>query len=663
LPSPTRSTAPQATPRFSVEDAEAALHSRFSIEEADAALAPQETRPAIPELEGVPDDRTAGEIAGDLIQRGIVKPADALVAGYRMGASGLYGTMANAVMLLNRANDYLVSKTGIGTPSADTNFAVVENWLREASRNVAPQPQDLPQDVMGKVYAGIGRAPADIAGYVAGSRVLGPVAGMAGVDALREADKGPEAAALAGAKGALLGGTLKATEPLTRPARAATMAGVGGTQAAVEGGDLGDIVAGAAVMGGLGAVSPGGPVRARDLPVVRRFSIEEAEARLAEPPERIEPTLEPKVAEARSPITERRDQARAAVAEVLETKVSKPVSLEDANNALPEVSEMAPPGANYTGFRPQTYDPAVQPTGKPIRREQVLGPLFETLGLPLYEGRVQGKTRLGFFRRPVEEVRIKNANDLETAIHEAAHLLDSRVPEIKAQYRGQGAPHRDDVLRGLDGDDVLYGRGGDDTLNGGSDNDTLYGEDGADRLSGFTGDDTLYGGAGDDSLSGGDGNDVLDGGAGADVLEGGQGDDTLYGGAGDDVLRGGGGGDTLYGGQGGDTLFGGDGNDVFVFQHGSGADVVRDFEAGDKLDLSAFGFTEFREILLLSSTVSGHLKIDLGNGDSVEVFGRTPASLSQDDVIANWYVPAPVAVYSGFQGDGGVGGDGGSGGF
>jgi Ca2+-binding RTX toxin-like protein len=70
--------------------------------------------------------------------------------------------------------------------------------------------------------------------------------------------------------------------------------------------------------------------------------------------------------------------------------------------------------------------------------------------------------------------------------------------------------------------------------------------------------------------------------------------DTLTGNAGANMLWGMGGGDVLTGGGGGDVLKGGAGNDRFVYAalsdsaaSGLGKDTIRDFAAGDKIDLSA----------------------------------------------------------------------------
>ena len=196
------------------------------------------------------------------------------------------------------------------------------------------------------------------------------------------------------------------------------------------------------------------------------------------------------------------------------------------------------------------------------------------------------------------------------------------------------------------GDNRIEGRRGNDWIFGGTDEDTLLGGEGHDNLFGGPGDDVLYGGvgadqlfgdAGDDLLFGGDGPDCIDGGAGTDtvtyagrtagvavrlgeatagedtieaveVVIGSDGDDTLGGDEaanllagmrGDDEIAGGGGDDTLWGGRGDDTLHGGPGLnrltggrvfDRFVFDEESGDAVITDF-AGDRIDLTAFGFT------------------------------------------------------------------------
>ncbi|MCK9382129.1 MAG: hypothetical protein M0P95_13845 [Sulfuritalea sp.] len=102
------------------------------------------------------------------------------------------------------------------------------------------------------------------------------------------------------------------------------------------------------------------------------------------------------------------------------------------------------PGANYAPFADQMRAPeakakTVADLPDPLRREQIVGDLAKALDTTIYEGRVKGKRRLGFFRPGVNEVRIKNAADIEVAAHEVAHLIDHRVPEISSAWRSDKA--------------------------------------------------------------------------------------------------------------------------------------------------------------------------------------------------------------------------------
>ncbi len=101
------------------------------------------------------------------------------------------------------------------------------------------------------------------------------------------------------------------------------------------------------------------------------------------------------------------------------------------------------PGANYAPL----IDDAATPAGAksvvdlpdPIRRENIIKDFSLALDSTVYEGRVKGKNRLGFFRPGVEEVRTKRFNDLEVAGHELAHLIDHRVPELSEVIKADKA--------------------------------------------------------------------------------------------------------------------------------------------------------------------------------------------------------------------------------
>lgn len=92
-------------------------------------------------------------------------------------------------------------------------------------------------------------------------------------------------------------------------------------------------------------------------------------------------------------------------------------------------------------------------------------------------------------------------------------------------------------------------------------------------------DDLVVLGAGNDKISGGRGHDLIDAGAGNDTVDGGPGNDLIVAGPGNDDLSGG-----------GDP-------DVFVFRPGGGEDVVQDFDADDRIDVSAFHYNQHAAVL------------------------------------------------------------------
>jgi hypothetical protein len=74
------------------------------------------------------------------------------------------------------------------------------------------------------------------------------------------------------------------------------------------------------------------------------------------------------------------------------------------------------------------------------------------------------------------------------------------------------------------------------------------------------------------------------------------------------LIRGNGGNDTISGGAGNDIMHGGSGNDVFIFHNTQevGWDMIRDFQAGDKIDLSGID---------ANTSVSGNQSFDLVGSD------------------------------------------------
>jgi len=111
-------------------------------------------------------------------------------------------------------------------------------------------------------------------------------------------------------------------------------------------------------------------------------------------------------------------------------------------------------------------------------------------------------------------------------------------------------------------------------FNGTSIADLIKGTALADTINGLGGDDSLYGLGGNDTINGGAGNDYLSGGDGNDILIGGSGVNDLYGGA---------------------------GYDTFVMSarsttSGFSDDLVYDMTDGDKVDVSAWGISDFSQI-------------------------------------------------------------------
>lgn len=100
-----------------------------------------------------------------------------------------------------------------------------------------------------------------------------------------------------------------------------------------------------------------------------------------------------------------------------------------------------------------------------------------------------------------------------------------------------------------------------------------------------------------ENAKGGSGKDVVYGNAADNVLEGNAGNDILEGRGGRDTLIGGDGNDRLTGGDGVDLLSGGAGDDIFVAEINAdkvagkdgpiSLDLILDFKAGDKIDLTA----------------------------------------------------------------------------
>jgi hypothetical protein len=70
------------------------------------------------------------------------------------------------------------------------------------------------------------------------------------------------------------------------------------------------------------------------------------------------------------------------------------------------------------------------------------------------------------------------------------------------------------------------------------------------------------------------------------------------------------------------------GADVFRISLGTGLDIVSDFATGDKLDLTAYGFTAVASFA--QTVIGGDLRITLSGGNVVVLIGRTTLLVDGD---------------------------------
>ncbi|WP_347338735.1 calcium-binding protein [Bradyrhizobium nanningense] len=150
----------------------------------------------------------------------------------------------------------------------------------------------------------------------------------------------------------------------------------------------------------------------------------------------------------------------------------------------------------------------------------------------------------------------------------------------------------------------------------------------------------MFGDASNMSGSAHGGNDILVGSARGDWL---YGDAHIYAPAVDGSITGGR--DLLNGGGGNDQLWGGPNNDLFVFEAGSGQDLINDFDQGNKaggstapeydvIDVHAYGFADWAALKsLISDDSVGNAVIQLTANDTITLEGIHAADLTARDFI------------------------------
>jgi len=92
--------------------------------------------------------------------------------------------------------------------------------------------------------------------------------------------------------------------------------------------------------------------------------------------------------------------------------------------------------------------------------------------------------------------------------------------------------------------------------------------------------------------------------------------------------------DSILGNAGNDILFGQGGADTFVFERGTGRDVIADFTPGtDKVQLTGLGFGGFAQVLTATTQNGVSCVVDFGLTEFVILQNVNKASLSAADFI------------------------------
>jgi Ca2+-binding RTX toxin-like protein len=137
----------------------------------------------------------------------------------------------------------------------------------------------------------------------------------------------------------------------------------------------------------------------------------------------------------------------------------------------------------------------------------------------------------------------------------------------------------------------------------------------------------------------------------AQTLVGTDGANTIWGLGGNDILR---------GGKGTDTLSGGTGTDTYVGERNGGTDTIRWFEAGEKIDVSLFGWKSMAEMQAAGVTMTSgvdaanlyqpFVMVNFGNGDGFKVYGVSSLATSNFVFASGGTTPAPGADVIGTAG-------------
>lgn len=112
----------------------------------------------------------------------------------------------------------------------------------------------------------------------------------------------------------------------------------------------------------------------------------------------------------------------------------RPMVMEEGTNYVPLIGKHGALPINAQNNLVLGNGRVVRIPKRPVRQQHVIAIMRKYFGNRIYEGRVKGKMRLGFYRPGQGEIRLKHHNDIEVAAHEVAHFLDDRYPWVKRLY-------------------------------------------------------------------------------------------------------------------------------------------------------------------------------------------------------------------------------------
>lgn len=184
---------------------------------------------------------------GERIKETLLPVAKDIIYGFkRFGQTTYSGMMDASRSFYSMLDSYATKLSNLTGWSKGGAFRT----LAELSK--APKEWE-PENIIEHIYKGIGGATVVVPQYMIGVQTLGPF-GMAGVGAAYGgAQEGLKGAAKGALKGAMFQQILAGASAIPRFAAIPTVAGIGAGMAALEGGDINDIITGGAILGILSA--------------------------------------------------------------------------------------------------------------------------------------------------------------------------------------------------------------------------------------------------------------------------------------------------------------------------------------------------------------------------------------------------------------------------